>query len=284
MNRRNFLLHAVGYSATAVVPVAAYAHLVEPITLQVRHLRCELKGLRTERPIRLLHLSDLHASPEVPNSLIEAAIGLGLELKPDFACITGDFVTHQGGWNPDWFRGALRRMTSKVQTFGSLGNHDGGWSGSGMKDSETVQKVVVSGGVELLHNRHATLPVAGGHVELVGLGDLWGHEFLPQRAFPREKGHVPRIVLSHNPDTKDLLAQRPWDLMLSGHTHGGQVVLPLVGAPWAPVTDQRYLHGLKPWGGRQIHVTAGVGSAMGVRLNCPPEVVLLELTGTGNPT
>jgi len=179
----------------------------------------------------------------------------------------------------------LRQLAERVPAFGSMGNPDGGWRGSGMKNSQPVQNVVTSAGISILHNQHVTLPVADGHVELVGLGDLWGHEFLPQRAFPSEPATAnPRIVLSHNPDTKDLLANRPWDLMLSGHTHGGQVVLPLVGSPWAPVTDTRDLHGLEPWHGRQIHLTAGVGNATGVRLNCPPEVVLLELTGTGNPT
>ena len=68
-------------------------------------------------------------------------------------------------------------------------------------------------------------------------------------------------------------------VVLSGHTHGGQVVLPLVSERFLPVRDKRYVAGLKPWNGRQIYVTRGVGSIDGVRVNCRPEVTLLDLAG-----
>ena len=88
---------------------------------------------------------------------------------------------------------------------------------------------------------------------------------------------LPTVVLSHNPDTKDDLGAYPWHLMLSGHTHGGQVIVPLYGPPIIPVRDRRYLAGLKPWGQRQIHVSRGVGNIMGVRFGCRPEVAVLDL-------
>ena len=260
--------------------VAAYAKWVEPVLLQVSRHECKLPGLRAERPIRLLHLSDLHASPEVPNSLIETAIGLAIELEPDLVCVTGDFVTYRGGWNSDWYRRTLRRLSQRVPVYATMGNHDGGWRPSGMPDSQRVGNLVRESGVELLHNRAARVKHAGQELELVGLGDLWGREFEPAAAFQLSEAEVPRIVLSHNPDTKDWLGDREWDLMLSGHTHGGQIVVPLLGSPWAPVRDLRYLHGLAPWNSRLIHVTSGVGNAYGVRFNCRPEVALLELTGT----
>lgn len=266
------------YAAAASVPVAAYARWIEPVSLQVRHHTCTLPGLTTDRPLRLVHLSDLHASPVVPNSLIESAVGLALDLRPDLICVTGDFVTHRGGWDSDWYRRTLRRLSAAAPSFATMGNHDGGWRPSGMDDSARVRNLVRDSGLEVLHNHNASLKVGGATLELVGLADVWSREFLPDLAFPAGPRTQPRIVLSHNPDTKDRLADRPWDLMLSGHTHGGQVVVPFMGAPWAPVTDMRYLHGMKPWGTRQIHVTSGVGNALGVRLNCPPEIALIELT------
>lgn len=260
--------------------MAGYAKWIEPVDLQVVHHQCRLPGLLTNRPIRLLHLSDLHASPAVPNSLIESAIGLAIDLNPDLVCITGDFITHRGGWDADWYRRTLRRLGDRAPVYATMGNHDGGWLPSGLPDSSIVRKLVADAGFEVLHNRNATLTAAGQQLELVGLGDLWGGEFRVGHAFPRQtvKSH-PRIVLSHNPDSKARFADREWDLMLSGHTHGGQVVIPLVGSPWVPVRDKRYLHGLARWGTRQIHVTSGVGNAHGVRFNCRPEVALLELTG-----
>ena len=259
--------------------MATYARFIEPVNLQVRTYPCRLPNLQPgARPIRLVHLSDLHASISVPNSLIESALGAALELKPDLLCITGDFVTVRTGWDPSWYRRTLRRISAQVPVYASMGNHDGGWRGSRMDDSSYVRSVLRDSGLEILHNRSTVVTAAGQQIELVGLGDLWGHEFIPGQAF----GHTaakphPRIVLSHNPDTKDHLTHKDWDLMLSGHTHGGQIVIPMVGSPWAPVKDKRYLHGLAPWGSRQIHVTCGVGSAGGVRLNCPPELVVLEL-------
>ncbi len=275
VNRRRFLTVSAGALAASVAPVAAYAKWVEPINLQVHQHQCRLPGLVADRPVRLLHFSDLHASPDVPNSLIESAIGLALELQPDLVCLTGDFVTDRSGWNSDWYRRTLRRLTDRLPVYGSMGNHDGGWRPSRMQSSAIVRDLLRDGGLQLLHNR--TVTVMG--LELTGLGDLWGGEFRPDAAFPGGPRSKPRIVLSHNPDTKDHLVHKTWDLMLSGHTHGGQIVIPVVGSPWAPVKDMRYLHGLKAWGPRQIHVTSGVGNARGVRFNCPPELVMLELTG-----
>ena len=83
--------------------------------------------------------------------------------------------------------------------------------------------------------------------------------------------------MSHNPDSKEMLRRWPWDLLLSGHTHGGQVIIPFQGPRYAPVTDKRYVAGLKPWESRQIHVTRGVGNFAGVRFRCRPEVSLLIL-------
>ena len=281
MRRRSFLALASGSLVAAPAAVASYARWVEPISLQLARHQCRLPGLAPGQSIRLLHVSDLHASPVVPNSLIESALGLALEQKPDLVCLTGDFVTNRAGWNSDWYRRTLRRLGEHVPVYATMGNHDGGWAQSRMKNSMIVRDLLRDAGIPVLHNRSTLLSVRGQELELVGLGDLWGGEFLPQRAFgcsPRP-ANVPRIVLSHNPDTKDEMDGRSWDLMLSGHTHGGQVILPFIGSPWTPVQDKRYVHGLLPWNHRQIHVTSGVGSAGGVRLNCPPEVALLELTG-----
>src|SRR6185295_11197542 len=113
----------------------AYAKWVEPVALQITHKQCHLPGLASKQPIRLVHLSDLHASPDVPNSLIESAIGLTIDLNPDLVCITGDFITHGSGWDPNWYRRTLRRLSDHAPVYASMGNHDGGWAPSGLPDS-----------------------------------------------------------------------------------------------------------------------------------------------------
>ena len=107
------------------------------------------------------------------------------------------------------------------------------------------------------------------------MGDLWSGEIEAARAFSGVDPRAPTVLLAHNPDSKDELGAYPWDLMLSGHTHGGQVIVPFDGPRFAPVEDKRYVAGLKPWGTRQIHVTRGVGNIGGVRFRCRPEVSLV---------
>ena len=109
-------------------------------------------------------------------------------------------------------------------------------------------------------------------------GDLWPDEIESNAAFSSVDPHTPVILLAHNPDSKDVLSERTWDLMLSGHTHGGQVRIPFDGPRFAPVTDKRYVAGLAPWGSRQIHVSRGVGNLVGIRFRCRPEVSVLLLT------
>ena len=139
--------------------------------------------------------------------------------------------------------------------------------------------VLRDSGVTLLHNAGRAITTAHASLNIVGLGDLWAREVRAKTAFANLVADRPTLLLAHNPDTKDAVDLHSWDLMLSGHTHGGQVLIPLVGEHYAPVEDKRYVAGLKPWGNRQIYVTRGVGSLRGVRFNCRPEVTILDLQG-----
>ena len=118
----------------------------------------------------------------------------------------------------------------------------------GYKDTPPVRKLVRQSGIELLHNQSRILDVQGRNIALTGLGDCYALEAEPRQAFhsPIPSGAV-RVVLSHNPDTKVMVESYPWDLMLCGHTHGGQIWLPLIGAPFAPVEDKRFIAGLYRW-------------------------------------
>ena len=275
MNRRVFLISASGMSAA----VPAYARFVEPEWLKFHQVNCKLFDDPRTEPVRLLHLSDLHASTSVPKSLIERAIDSGLAAKPDLACLTGDFVTSRHGFDAAWLKRQLSRIAAAAPAFASLGNHDGGkWVRrfGGFESTADMAALIGSSGVKLLHNENCEVQAKGRVFDLVGLGDLWSGEMRPERAFPQPSSK--RVVLmSHNPDTKDLLHNYGWHLMLSGHTHGGQLSLPYFGTPFAPVRDHRYVEGLKGWNGRLIHVTTGVGNLHGVRFNCRPEVSFLLL-------
>jgi len=259
----------------------AYMTLVEPRWLAVERRRVALRRARLATPLRLLHLSDFHLSPYVSLSLIDQAIQLGLAEAPDLICVTGDFVTGRME-DPVAYGRVLARLPEAAPTFACLGNHDGGlWSRhhGGYLGIDEVTKVVEESGITLLTNQHATIEIHQQPIRVVGLGDLWADMLRPARELFSTDTQPADVVLllAHNPDAKELVAEFEWDVMLCGHGHGGQLYLPGVGRPFAPVKDRRYAAGLNEWNGRWIHTTRGVGSLYSVRLNCRPEVSSLEL-------
>lgn len=268
----------------SLLPVAGaapvYAYGLEPNWLEVTSSQVKLPGRSLGAGVRILQLSDFHASSDVPFSLIEKSVDLGLAAKPDVICLTGDFVTNAQPLDFTEYARILRRLSSAAPAFACLGNHDGGrWVGrqGGFTDTSVVCGLLDSAGAKLLHNRSELLQVRGQSVRLVGVPDLWSHQVDGDLAFRDVRPGEGTVLLAHNPDTKDALAERPWDVMLSGHTHGGQVVVPLVGAHFVPVRDKRFIAGLKPWNCRQVYVSRGVGNVGGVRVNCRPEVTVLDL-------
>jgi len=223
--------------------------------------------------LRILHLADLHCSDGLPAPSLLRALEMGLERRPDLICLTGDYVTTTKGFDEAGLRRIFRRAAESAPAYAVMGNHDGGrWLSrfGGSSSSYGMRQILAGEGVNVLHNESAMLPEG---VELVGMGDVFADEF---RRFTAASAG-PRIVLCHNPDGKDKLAAQRWDLMLSGHTHGGQVRLWPVPSVWAPVQDKRYLAGLYEWEGRHLFITRGAGSPKHVRFGCRPEVSILEL-------
>ncbi len=269
-------------SALVAAPTgAAYARLVEPRWLEMRRLEVRIPGSTLTAPLRLLHMSDLHATDAASLTYLERALDAGLAEQPDLIVATGDFITSLFDAWPA-YRRLLARLSAAAPTFACLGNHDGGeWSAThgGYRLPWTMAECLVSAGIRLLDNATVRWAGPGGEVALTGVGDLWSGQFHPARAFAGAHASTPalRLLLAHNPDTKDEVADQPWDLMLSGHTHGGQVVVPLFGPPFAPVTDYRFIEGLHAWEGRQLFITRGVGSLHRIRFNCRPEVSVLTL-------
>ena len=169
--------------------------------------------------------------------------------------------------------------------YACVGNHDGGrWAVShagGYKDHTTVEKMLAASGIRVLFNQNELVTLKKQEIEIVGLGDLWAGNLAPEKVLmTTRKVQRPIIVLSHNPDSKEALAQYDWDLMLCGHTHGGQLKVPFTGStPFAPVRDHHFVEGLHIWNNRHIHITRGVGNLHGLRFNCRPQVSLLIIKG-----
>ncbi|MEM8599937.1 MAG: phosphodiesterase YaeI [Bacteroidota bacterium] len=279
MDRRTFLRRAaqgVGGLAVTGGVAAAYVRFVEPHWIAFTTKTVALPHLRA--PIRLLHLSDLHEEVIGPGT-IERGIALGLDAQPDVICVTGDFFSREIR-ERDRYVAALRRLSDAAPTFAVAGNHDGGlWVAprGGHATLNPLRDLLADGGVTFLHNQHAVVGVGREPLAIVGVGDLWARD-LDLGAFAGIASDLPTVLLSHNPDSKAYVEDAPWDLMLSGHTHGGQLRIPITGGtPFAPVRDTRFVEGLHAWNGRQLHITRGVGCIGPARLNCRPEVSVLDL-------
>ena len=272
----------LGLSGASAASAATYMRFVEPGWIEANHAEVPLGRGSGRRQLKLLHLSDLHASSVVSLDYLAEAIELGVSQHPDLICLTGDYITTT--WK-DWadYARLLERLSAAAPTFACLGNHDGGyWAHlhQGYPTTTEVQDLLAQARISLLDNASVGISLAGWNLNLVGVGDLFARQFRPTQAFhgwKPEKDNV-TVVLSHNPDSKQLLRPYTWDLMLCGHTHGGQIELPLIGAPFAPIKDMHFIKGLHSWEHRWIHITKGIGNVWGLRFNCRPEISLLSLT------
>ncbi|MDG0965039.1 MAG: phosphodiesterase YaeI [Opitutales bacterium] len=285
-SRRGFLRKIILGLGTVL---ASFFYLrFEANWLEVTKKKVLIPKLRNKVPIKLLHLSDLHFSNSVSLEDIDFAFRQGFSLSPDACVITGDFITDQKSNQELEELGKLLRMYANiVPTFASLGNHDGGeWAGAhgGFTNTQKVESMLARAGIKLLHNQKESIYLNGQSLTIAGVGDLWSKTCRPERCLTKVSSRSnsgTSLVLCHNPDAKKILINYKWDLMLCGHTHGGQLKIPFLGwTPFAPVQDHSLVEGLHSWKERQIHITRGVGNLWGVRLNCRPEVSLLELSST----
>jgi len=254
------------------------------VPVQIRNLPGPLRGLR----IGLL--TDLHSSAIVSSRLIRAAGDLLLSERPDLIVMTGDFISGStrflsgsiGQFKREHVTRcaeALSHLKAPLGIYGVLGNHDF-WSGaeSVAMICETFTRQM---GMVWLRNRSVTVKRGGASLRLLGVDDYWEPSCSLAQACRGLDGDSVRILLSHNPDINDdiSLSRERIDLVLAGHTHGGQVVMPFLGQPVMPSKfGQKYRAGLVRDGARQTYISRGIGCLLApIRLNCPPEVTVLTL-------
>jgi predicted MPP superfamily phosphohydrolase len=254
---------------------AAYAFLIEPRRLVVRRDSIAIVGWPANLPpIRIAVISDIHAgSPFIDDAKLAHLVDLANAQHPDLTLILGDSVIQGvvGGhfMPPEHAAKILGGLRARYGVFGVLGNHDG-WL-----DSDRVERAYESNGIPTLVNETRTITIAGGSVTLAGLADYMTGK--PDVSII-DGAPAPVIVMTHNPDIFPRVSAHA-ALTLAGHTHGGQVDLPLLGRPVIPSRfGGRYAFGHIVENGRHLYVTSGVGtSIIPVRFRVVPEVLMLEV-------
>jgi hypothetical protein len=262
---------------------AGYATCVEPFWLDVHDYPVKIAGLPASfEGHRVVQLTDLHAGDEVPLSYLSRVVQKVNEIKPDTVLVTGDLVTH----SPDVLRWVnpicdlIGQIRSRV--FVSFGNHDYSVCSvdlsAPVESSAAMERRLSQHGCIVLRNSAYGLEHADGRVWFVGFEDLWAGRFNQQVGFAHVNLKEPVICLSHNPDTAATLDAYKPSLILSGHTHGGQVRLPLIGAPVLNIQDRRLQAGHFQLNHSQLYVSRGVGYLARVRFMCRPELPCFVLS------
>ena len=248
------------------------AELVTPeIDIATRGLAPQFEGYR------IALVTDMHRGPVVPPWWLERVAERVTALAPDLVVLGGDFVSHARS-DLHGLQPILARYTAPDGTVAVLGNHDH-WVGA-----EAVAAVIRGSGAELLHNRHRLIRRGDAALAIAGVDDFTHGAVRPREALRDVPADVPRVLVSHNPDLVEYLpADLRVDLVVSGHTHNGQVHWPIIGPLTVPSQfGRRYMHGLRRVGECWIYVSAGVGSsAMPLRFGNPPEMPILRLVGDG---
>jgi len=241
------------------------------------------------RGFKIVQLSDIHSSLIVSQNHIAQAVKLAMVEKPDLIVLTGDFLSGKkkfgtgsiGEFKREYLDNcinAFKPLQAPMGIYAVLGNHDF-WSGSDAVKTIT-DEFERQLGVNWLRNKHVVLEKDKDQIALLGVDDYWEDSCSVGKAYDGLKKDMSKILLSHNPDINEALSPLiKIDLILSGHTHGGQVVIPFVGMPFLPSPfGQKYREGLVRDGERQTYITRGVGHMVApIRYNCPPEVTLITL-------
>jgi predicted MPP superfamily phosphohydrolase len=292
ITRKKFLMTAGALLASGAT-AAGYGLIVEPgLRLHIARWPIAHPGWPASMPpLRIAALTDLHAMhPWMPVPRIERIVQAANDLQPDLIVLLGDYVAGMQRYRTgtvsiaDW-TAALGPLSAPYGVHAVLGNHD--W----WVDPRGVRRGLEHVGIRVLENEAFKLEARGRRFWLAGLGDqlakwvnggLLGVDDLDGTVAQTMGDTDPVILLAHEPDIFVKVPSRV-TLTLSGHTHGGQVLLPFLGRPIVPSAyGQRFAYGHVVEGGRHLLVSSGLGlSGLPVRFRVPPEIALVTLGADG---
>jgi predicted MPP superfamily phosphohydrolase len=283
INRRTFLKGAAAAMVAGIATASADATIFQPNSPILKRIEIRLRRLP---PVfdgfTIVQLSDFHYDKHFSHIPIQRGIEISNALKPDMIVLTGDFVTQpalhhylhnsrQGAKAAEPCAALLTQVRARQGVFAILGNHDAN------TDPEFVTECLESRGIPVLANRSVAIERAGSRFWLCGTRDNPRDSDLQATllGLPVEEA---KIVLIHEPDCAEYTERHPVDLQLSGHSHGGQVRLPIIGPVYLPDRGIWYPRGLRQIRQLTLYTNVGLGTiGPPVRWNCPPEVTLFTL-------
>ncbi len=277
LTRRAFL----GCAGGAAAGMALYAGEIGRHQLEVERLTIPVEKLpEAFHGFRIAQISDIHLAEYTEPWFVEQAVREVNRLKPDAVMLTGDFICMGPiqRRSSEKYAPLCAELLAKIECplrFGVLGNHD--W----MVNGDLVVASMTSVGIHMLHNTNLPIERGGARLWIAGIMDALSWESDVEASVPKtaRADREPVILLAHEPDILPAVARlNAFDLMLSGHTHGGQVRLPFLPPLQLPPLGKRFVEGHFRMGRTQLYVNRGIGSVgLPFRFRCPSEVTELTL-------
>lgn len=297
--------------------IGIWPRFIEPNLLITHFLKIKIKNLPEDlKNFKILHFSDLHFQLNFPDSFLKKLTKKINALEPDLILFTGDFICYATMQDEVRLHSFLSSLKAKHGCYSILGNHDyaefisineqGDYDvlnkepsailrgfkrlfkkitltgkpterALKVKENNELTELIKRTPFKLLHNETVLLPVGSTYLNICGLGEYMLGKCLPKKAFEGYNTNYPGIVLAHNPDSISLLKNFPGDIILSGHTHGGQINLPWIWKKFALLENTALVKGLKKVGNKYIYISKGIAGVLPFRWFCLPEIVLLTL-------
>jgi uncharacterized protein len=268
----------LGFSAAFGVVLGylglVYARRVEPSWLDLNYLVLELPRLPVEFDgYRVVQISDIHMDTWMTAKRLRRIVKIVNEQQPDLIAITGDFVTENPYEHARELSAVLRELSARDGVAAVLGNHDH-WC-----DPYFVRRVIQESRIIDLNNRVHSIKRNSTVLHLAGVDDYMENEDRLDLVLSNLPEGEAAILLAHEPDFADKSASTGrFDLQLSGHSHGGQIVLPVVGPPYLPDHAEKYPFGMYEIEGMKLYTNRGLGMVhLPFRLNARPEISVFTL-------
>ncbi len=291
ITRRKFLQTGVRVAiggGLVCAATGAYAHTIAPARCTFPEIELQVPNLpRAFDGFRVALIADLHLDEEPDTQRLNRLVARVNAWQPDTVALVGDFISYEAYSIENQLVNELGKLRARDGVWATMGNHEHFADNGPRHEMAIVRRALKAAGITELCNRHTTIERDGSRLVLAGLDSYYGNPDLDTLQAQLPTPRQCTILMMHEPDYADITAPRGcFDLQLSGHSHGGQVVVPFVGPPVLPPRGQKYHTGLyrveyngeNGRGEMLQYTTRGAGtSGTRVRFNCPPEISFLTL-------